>query len=115
MIIAIVIILLCYVIGAALIDWKLSVFVVLAGPAWNYIHMILFRVWLIHVQLPGSYRNFDTKDRSWNNLWIQVLDWGEGLHNNHHRWPQKYNQAVTPNEFDPAAWIIDQFIKTKHV
>ena len=104
-----------YVILAGLIDWRCAVFVVLTGPAWNYLHMMLFRVWLVHSKLPGSYRNFDTKDRSWNNRWIQVLDLGEGLHNNHHQWPQRYNQATASNEFDPAAWVIDQFIKVKNV
>lgn len=104
-----------YVILAGLIDWRCAVFVVLAGPAWNYLHMILFRVLLVHLKLPGSYRNFNTTDHSWNNRWIQILDWGEGLHNNHHQWPQRYNQATKSNEFDPAAWIITQFIKTKHV
>lgn len=100
---------LCYVILAAVIDWRLAVFGVLAGPAWNYLHMILFRVWLVHAQLPGSYRNFDTADRSWNNQWIQVLDIGEGLHNNHHQYPQRYDQAVAPGEFDPAGWCVKKF------
>lgn len=97
---------LCYAALAAIIDWRLSVFAVLAGPAWNYLHMILFRVWLAHAQLPGSYRNFETADRSWNNKWIQILDIGEGLHNNHHQFPQRYNQATAPGEFDLAGQIV---------
>lgn len=102
-----------YLIVAAAIDWRLAVFVVAAGPAWNYIHMILFRVWLVHVKLPGSYRNYNTSDRSWNNRWIQLLDIGEGLHNNHHQWPGQCNQATAPGEIDPAAIVIDKFLKSK--
>lgn len=102
---------LCYILASALLDWRLAVFVVIAGPAWNYLHMIVFRVWLAHTKLPGSYRNNETTDLSWNNKWIQWLDIGEGLHNNHHRYPQRYDQAVQPKEFDPAAWVIDKLIK----
>jgi stearoyl-CoA desaturase (delta-9 desaturase) len=100
---------LLYVLMVSAIDWKIGIFLALAGPAWNYIHMILFRVWLVHVELPGSYKNFNVNDRSWNNKWIQVLDIGEGLHNNHHAYPNKYNQAVQLNEFDPAGWVVKQF------
>ena len=102
-----------YIAISAAIDWRLSMFVIITGPAWNYIHMILFRVWLVHTKLPRSYRNYDTEDHSWNNPWIQLLDIGEGLHNNHHQWPGLYNQAVRPNEFDPAAWVVEKFFKSK--
>jgi stearoyl-CoA desaturase (delta-9 desaturase) len=100
------------VVTATVIDWHLGIFVILAGPAWNYIHMILFRVWLVHVELPGSYRNYNIDDRSWNNKWIQLMDIGEGLHNNHHRYPQRYNQAIAANEVDPAGWIVKYFFTT---
>lgn len=100
---------LCYVIVAATIDWRLAAFAVLTGPAWNYLHMIVFRVWLVHVQLPGSYRNFETTDKSWNNKWIQLLDIGEGLHNNHHQYPQRYNQATKSKEFDLAGQCVKIF------
>ena len=105
---------LLYVIIGAILDWRFAVFAVAAGPAWNYTHMILFRVWFVHVKLPGSYRNYNTNDYSWNNRWIQMLDIGEGLHNNHHKYPGLYNQAILPKEFDPTAWVIDKFfIQTK--
>ena len=74
---------------------------------------VLFRAWSVHCKLPGSYTNFDTNDRSWNNKFIQLLDWGEGLHNNHHRFPNRYNQAVMPNEVDPVGWLVKKlFVKT---
>jgi stearoyl-CoA desaturase (delta-9 desaturase) len=98
----------------AAISWQVAVFVLLSGVAWNYIHMILFRVLLVHVQLPGSYQSFDTKDSSWNNKFLQILDIGEGLHNNHHRYPNRYNQAVFSNEFDPAGWVVKYCFAVGH-
>jgi fatty-acid desaturase len=95
-----------------LTNWKIAVFIILAGMGWNYLHMNLFRTTLVHVKLPESYRNFDTTDQSWNNKFIQVLDLGEGLHNNHHKYPNRYNQAIMPGEFDPAGWIVKKFFLT---
>ena len=92
-----------------LISWKLTVFYVLANVGWNVLHVTLFRVILIHTKLPGSYRNFNTSDYSWNNKLIVLLDIGEGLHNNHHMYPNKYDQAMAPGEFDPAGWVIKHF------
>jgi stearoyl-CoA desaturase (delta-9 desaturase) len=93
------------------IEWKFSIFVILAGMGWNHLHMNLFRTTLVHLKLPGSYRNFDTTDQSWNNKIIQILDIGEGLHNNHHKYPNRYDEAVLPNEFDPAAWVVRNFFE----
>ena len=93
----------------SLLSWKVAIYLLLSGVAWNYTHMILFRVFLVHKKLPGSYRNFETSDNSWNNKWIQLLDLGEGLHNNHHHKPTAYNQAMLPGEFDPAGWIVRKF------
>lgn len=98
----------------AIIDWHLVFYVAFAGVGWNYLHMILLRVWLVHIRLPGSYRNFNTADQSWNNKYLQMIDIGEGLHNNHHQYPNKYNQAVTKDEFDPAAWLIDHLFKSHY-
>lgn len=101
---------LAIIIIVGLINWKVCIFIFLAGIGWNYIHMILFRVFLDHYKLPGSYKNFnDTGDNSYNNKLIVLLDIGEGLHNNHHKYPNRYNQAITDNEFDPAGWIVSKF------
>ena len=66
-----------------------------------------------HIKLPGSYRNFDTDDHSYNNKWIHWYTWQEGLHNNHHRYPAEYDQAMKPGEFDIAAWVIKKFFDTE--
>lgn len=95
-----------YCVLFSITNWQWGIYFALAGVGWNYAHMILLRVWLTHVKLPGSYRNIDTVDKSWNNKWIQMLDLGEGLHNNHHAFPNRYNQAIEQNEFDPAGWLV---------
>lgn len=66
-----------------------------------------------HHKIIGSYSNYDNKDYSTNNKLINWVTWGEGLQNNHHRHPGKYNHAVNKDEFDPAAWIIDKFFIIK--
>lgn len=93
----------------AALDWRVACFVVFPAVFWNYLHMITFRVWLAHWKIPGSYRNFDTGDQSYNHQWIHWFDLGEGLHNNHHQYPTRYNQAVNSNEFDLAGWTVKRF------
>ena len=51
-----------------------------------------------------SYRNFETKENSQNDL-IAGLFGGE-WHNNHHKYPKKYNQRVKWWEFDLTAQLI---------
>jgi stearoyl-CoA desaturase (delta-9 desaturase) len=92
------------------IDWRLAVYIFLAGIGWNYLHMGLLRSALVHIKLPGSYRNYDARDDSYNNKYLQVIDIGEGLHNNHHAYPGLYNQACLPGEIDPAGLIIKKFL-----
>jgi stearoyl-CoA desaturase (delta-9 desaturase) len=99
-IIWITVIALCY------IDWKLAVFILLSGVAWNYIHMGLFRTSLAHTKIPFSYKSFYSNDNSYNNKFIHYFDLGEGLHNNHHAYPSRYDQALRDDEFDPAGWVV---------
>ena len=69
--------------------------------------------WLLHVKSPGSYRNYDTNDNSYNNKWIQWIETGEGFHNNHHQSMGNYNFARKSDEFDPCAWIVEKFLKVE--
>lgn len=95
-----------------IISWKIAVFILLAGVGWNHLHMTVIRSALVHMKLPGSYKNFELADNSWNNKWIHAFDLGEGLHNNHHRYPNRYNEACVPGEFDFAGWIVKKFFAT---
>lgn len=40
-----------------------------------------------HTKLPGSYRLYNTKDNSYNNVFIGLLTFGFGWHNTHHGSP----------------------------
>ena len=42
-----------------------------------------------HMKLPGSYRSYNTKDNSYNNVIIGLLTFGFGWHNTHHGNPRK--------------------------
>jgi stearoyl-CoA desaturase (delta-9 desaturase) len=42
-----------------------------------------------HMKLPGSYRLYDTRDNSYNNVFIGLLTFGFGWHNTHHGAPGK--------------------------
>jgi len=95
-----------------LIDWKITVFFLLAPAGWALLHAIVGN-FLSHWPMFGSYRNYDTPDRSYNNQWVAYYLGGEGLHNNHHQHQSRYNQAVNPNEFDFGGWFINKFFIPK--
>ena len=99
------------IIAAGTIGWQALLFGLLLPAGGSILRGNLITNTLTHMQLPGSYRNFNTNDQSYNNRWIQFFQIGEGLHNNHHNDMRNYNQAVRENEWDPAAWIIDKFFK----
>jgi fatty-acid desaturase len=96
------------VVVTVLIDWKITVFFLLAPVGWAMIHAMVGNFGS-HWKLPGSYRNYDTPDYSHNNQWVAWYLGGEGLHNNHHQYPNAYDQAVTSKEFDFAGWVIKRF------
>lgn len=54
----------------------------------------------------NGYRNYETKDKSHNNIFISIITLGEGWHNNHHKDPSQYNLRNKWFEIDPTAWII---------
>ena len=45
-------------------------------------------------------RRFDTRDDSRNNLWLALLTFGEGWHNNHHHFPGSARQGFAWWELD---------------
>jgi stearoyl-CoA desaturase (delta-9 desaturase) len=93
-----------------IISWKFAVFIVLSPLAWGYINAAVITLGA-NIKLPGSYRNFDTPDNSYNNKWMQVYMLGEGLHNNHHHNPNKYDEKVCDDEFDLIGLTIQKVFK----
>ena len=47
-------------------------------------------------------RRFETRDNSRNNLWLALLTFGEGWHNNHHFFPGTARQGFRWWEIDPT-------------
>lgn len=97
-----------FVISAA-ISWKVLFLYTLPLVGFYMLGSGVFINILSHWKIPGSYRNFDTDDKSQNNKWIHNWTMQEGLHNNHHKYPSTYDQAMRPGEFDMSGWIIKKF------
>lgn len=51
-------------------------------------------------------RRFATADASRNLWWVAALTFGEGWHNNHHRFPRSARQGLGRWELDPSWWVI---------
>ncbi|MGE0787371.1 MAG: acyl-CoA desaturase [Sandaracinaceae bacterium] len=64
----------------------------------TYVINSLCHVW-------GS-RRFDTKDTSRNNLWLALLTWGEGWHNNHHHYMNSARQGFYWWEIDLTYYVL---------
>ena len=87
----------------------------LAVGGWSYVMWgIFFRVtyglhvtWLVNsaTHMWGT-RRFETTDDSRNSLWVALLSWGEGWHNNHHAHPRAARHGVAWYEIDMNWWGI---------
>lgn len=69
--------------------------------------------WYGHKQGSIGYRNFNLKDSSSNNPVMAALAFGEGWHNNHHRYPGSANFGVKKLEFDISYQVIKVMQKLK--
>jgi len=72
----------------------------------------LHATWLVNsaTHVWGS-RRFRTRDDSTNNLWIALLTWGEGWHNNHHAHPTSARHGLKWYEIDLnwyAIWVFSK-------
>jgi stearoyl-CoA desaturase (delta-9 desaturase) len=51
-------------------------------------------------------RRFETKDDSRNNFFVALLTFGEGWHNNHHRYPMSVRQGFYWWEIDITYYLL---------
>ncbi len=70
----------------------------------------LHSTWLVNsaTHMWGKQR-FRTRDDSRNSLWVALLTFGEGWHNNHHAFPQSARHGLAWYELDPnwyGIWIL---------
>lgn len=52
-------------------------------------------------------RRFNTNDESRNNIWLALITFGEGWHNNHHFFPGSARQGFRWWEFDPSWYVLN--------
>lgn len=74
-------------------------------PAALTMLMSYFIIYFCHSKIFG-YQNFDANDDSKNNLFAGYFIFGEGWHNNHHKYPKKSNYKEKWWEFDLSYYII---------
>jgi stearoyl-CoA desaturase (delta-9 desaturase) len=60
-----------------------------------------------------GYKNFPTKDHSRNNPLLALITWGEGWHNNHHRYQKRAYFGHRWFELDVAGLLIKGFQRRK--
>lgn len=89
---------------AALVSFKYLVLCVV-WPALFHVHQMNILNSFSHKKWFG-YRNFESYDKSVNNLVFGILTWGTGFHNNHHALPSAYHNQIKWYEFDPFRWIV---------
>ena len=88
-----------YVIFAPSIWWFLLIPIhAVMGP----LHGVIIN-WFAHKY---GHVNFETDNTSKNLFKVDLLMFGEGYHNNHHKYPSKTNFAANKGEFDPCYPII---------
>lgn len=51
-------------------------------------------------------RRYDTRDESRNNVWLAILTFGEGWHNNHHHYPRTARQGFFWWEIDVTFYLL---------
>ena len=74
--------------------------------AWGYNLMHVSTI-LIHIKLwPFHYRNHNTDDHSVNSWIVSMLTLGDGWHNNHHAFPQRWYHGEKWWEFDVTKYLI---------
>lgn len=97
---------------------------VLLGFLFYYIGGLSMMLWGIFVRLVlvyhvtwfvnsaahiWGYKNFETKDSAVNNWWVAILAFGEGWHNNHHKYGSVCKAGYKKHEFDLTYKVIQFF------
>lgn len=62
--------------------------------------------WYGHRSSILSYRNYNLSDHSQNNWLMALIAFGEGWHNNHHRYPGSANFGIRDREIDTSFLVI---------
>jgi stearoyl-CoA desaturase (delta-9 desaturase) len=90
-----------------------ALFFFLGGWSWLYWGFFVSTVFTWHGTFTinslshvwGS-RRYKTSDTSRNNLWLSLITFGEGWHNNHHHYPSTANQGFFWWEIDVSYYVL---------
>ena len=74
-------------------------------PAFIAYHSFALNNTFNHMRV-GGYRNYATKEHSYNVVWLWFLILGEAWHNNHHGNSKNPNYGRRCWELDPTYWLI---------
>ena len=96
------------IVASLLISWKITIFFLLAPAGYFHIAAGMLNTFG-HWNIPGSYRNYDTDDKSYNNWIWGIYSCGEGFQNNHHGDQNNYDFGRRWFEIDIAALLIKLF------
>ena len=95
-------IVLCWVLCLMVINPLLVYFVWVLPAAVVHLSQAAFN-YFAHTR---GYRNFDSRDKSTNNIFLWPFIMGDAWHNNHHSNAKNLTTKVKQWEVDPAAWFI---------
>lgn len=93
--------------GFILGGWEAAISSMLIGGflRTTLLHNVVWAVNSVGHMFGGQ--NFFGHDRSTNNLPLAILTFGDGWHNNHHKYPRSYRHGLKRNEIDVNGMIID--------
>lgn len=93
------------VLGASV--WYFSGFVDMLWAVAVPVSVGLHLTWLVNsvTHLWGT-QPYDTGDDSRNNWWVALVTFGEGWHNNHHKFPRSARHGRRWFQWDPNWWFI---------
>jgi stearoyl-CoA desaturase (delta-9 desaturase) len=104
-------ILLLTIVLLLIINWKIACIGFIGGWVLTQIRIGL-ATYLNHLNwIPGNYRNFETSDRSYNNVALSWLLFNSGFHNNHHANTNKLFENKYWWEIDPEScmcWVLSK-------
>lgn len=83
------------------LDWLIAAYIL---PASLHMFITLWALGILAHQ--WGYRNFKDRDYSTNSFLCNVVTIGDGWHNNHHRYPGRWNTRIRWWEFDLTSCYI---------
>lgn len=91
-----------------LVDWQLPIFLISIPSIMSFHFAGLVNTICHH----SGDRDFNTRDHSRNNRWVNLITMGSGLHNTHHAHPDRWDNRTKTGDIDLPAFIIEKFLIT---